>query len=254
MRRVLVVVPFALDEAGLARRRAQTTEVSLHPEVDYEFRGVAAGPTSFQSQHDWLLLDVAILEAGLSAEDEGYDAVVVDTVSDSGVDALRSMLRIPVVGPGRSSLLFALTLGRRFGILAQWEPALVRWRKALDEWGLERHCSGIEHFDTEPDFAGLIGAKSDEILPRMEAACERLIEDGADVVCLGSTTMHEAHGFLSERLSVPIVNPGPLSYKLVEMLLAADVTQSPKAYPQPLVSKREMIHAMVRGAAGESSP
>ncbi len=109
MKKVAVIVPFALDEADLARRRAQTEGVSLSADIEYDFVPVKAGPSSFQSPHDWLLLDVAVLEAGLDAEDRGYRAVVVDSASDSGVDALRSVLDIPVVGPGRASKLFALT-------------------------------------------------------------------------------------------------------------------------------------------------
>lgn len=252
MSRVLVLVPFALDDKGLANREAQLSEAGVRSDVSYDFRPVKAGPASFQSPHDWMLLDVAILEAGLGAESDGYDGVVVDTASDSGVDALRSVLEIPVIGAGQTSLLFALTLGRSFGVLAQWEPALARMRKSLSDWNLAGHCAGVEHFDTEPDFAGLIGDKRDEVLPRMEAACLRLIDRGADVVVLGSTTMHQAHGYLRERLPVPIVNPGPLSYKLMEELLSAGLSHSRAAYPGPLVPKEEMIHAMLDAAAAES--
>ena len=253
MKRVAVIVPFALGEADLARRRAQTSEVRLSADIEYEFLPVKGGPSSFQSHHDWLLLDVAVLEAGISAGEIGFDAVVVDTASDSGVDALRSVLDVPVVGPGRASMLFALTLGKRFGVLAQWEPALARVDKSLTEWNLRGHCAGVEHFDTEPDFENLIGDKGAEVIPKMEAACRRLIESGADVICLGSTTMHEAHRFLVERLPVPIINPGPLSYKIVELLLAMGLSHSRKAFPKPLVPKPEMIHAMLKSAAeGES--
>ena len=62
MSRVLVLVPFALDDEGIANRSAQTSEVALRPDVTYEFRPVKAGPTSFTSPHDWLLLDMAIFE------------------------------------------------------------------------------------------------------------------------------------------------------------------------------------------------
>ena len=71
------------------------------------------------------------------------------------------------------------------------------------------------------------------------------------MICLGSTTMHEAHRVLAERLSVPIINPGPLSYKLVEILLATGLSHSRRAYPKPLVPKPEMIHAMLQSAAGK---
>ena len=63
--------------------------------------------------------------------------------------------------------------------------------------------------------------------------------------------MHQAHGYLQKRLPVPVINPGPLSYKLVELLLAAGLSQSRRAYPRPLVPKEAMIHAMLgAGATG----
>ena len=37
-------------------------------------------------------------------KNEGYSAVVIDTVSDSGLRALRSRLSIPVLGPGRKRI------------------------------------------------------------------------------------------------------------------------------------------------------
>ena len=92
-------------------------------------------------------------EAGISAQSDGYDAIVIDTMSDSGMTPLRSMLDIPVVSPGRASMLFALMLGNQFGILAQWDKALTRYRKATSEYGLTGHCAAIDHFDEPPDFA-----------------------------------------------------------------------------------------------------
>ena len=249
MSRILVLVPFALAEEDIAKRREQTAEAQLRPGVTFDFRPVAAGPSSFTSPHDWALMDIALFEAGLSAEDDGYDAVLIDTVSDSGADALRSVLDIPVLAPGRASLLFALSLGRKFGILAQWEPALARYRKVIDEWGFAAHCAGVEHFDTPPDFAALIGDKADAVLPKMEAACRRLIDRGSDVICLGSTTMHQAHHHLSEVLEVPVVIPGPLSYKLMESFLALGLTHSRRAYPRPHIPKAGMIRAMQAAAA-----
>ena len=46
----------------------------------------------------------------------------------------------------------------------------------------------------------------------------RCIADGAEVICLGSTTRHQGHAHLSERLPVPVINPGLLSSKLAEAL------------------------------------
>ena len=256
MPRILVIVPFALDAEGIARRQAQLTAVDLDPATTFEFRPVKAGPRSFMSPHDFALMDVAIFEAGLSAQEDGFDAVCIDTMSDSGMAALRSVLDIPVVSPGRASMLFALTLGARFSVLAQWEPALYRYRKAIREYGLAEQCASVRSFDIPPDFDELLGGKRDTAFPKMLETCTACIEqDGAEVICLGSTTMHEAAAWLAERLPVPVINPGPLTYKLVESMLALGLTHSRAAYPAPLDPQPDLLHAMMDGArdaAGEA--
>jgi allantoin racemase len=89
----------------------------------------------------------------------------------------------------------------------------------------------------------------------MLKTCQRCIEeDGADVLILGSTTMHQAHAWLAKRLPVPLINPGPLSYKLVEAVLSLGLSHSKTCYPMPSVPKLEMLHAMLdAGAAYEKS-
>jgi len=250
MAKILVIVPFALDAEGLQRRRQQLAAVKLDPESEFHYRAVKAGPTSFMSPHDWALMDLAIFEAGCSAQEEGYDAVCIDTMSDSGMAALRSVLDIPVVSPGRASMLFALTLGSRFSVLAQWKPSIVRYRKAIPEWGLTPHCASVRSFDIEPSFDTLMDGKEEEVFPLMLQTCMRCVEeDGADVVILGSTTMHQAAQWLESRLPVPLVNPGPLTYKLAETLLALRLTHSRACYPKPLVPKLPMVRAMLEAAA-----
>jgi hypothetical protein len=44
MHKVLILVPFAFDEKGLANRRAQQDAVELGPDVQFDYRPVKAGP------------------------------------------------------------------------------------------------------------------------------------------------------------------------------------------------------------------
>jgi allantoin racemase len=55
---------------------------------------------------------------------------------------------------------------------------------------------------------------------------------------------------LSRALPVPVINPGPLTYKLAEAALGLGLTQSRKGYPKPMHPKPEMIAAMMAAAAG----
>ncbi len=249
MAKVLVIVPFAFDEKGLANRQAQQASVELGPDIEFDFRPVKAGPALFDSYHDWLLADLAMFEAGLSAEEEGYNAVCIDTMSDSGVNALRSVLDIPVIGPGKASYLTALLLGNKFSVLTQWDPWKGLYVKGLQEYGLVDKCASIRSINVPPDVENLLGGKEEVVFPMLVEAGLQCVEDGADVICLGSTTMHQAHAHLSANLPVPVINPGPLTYKLAEAVLGLGLTHSRQAYPKPSVPKAEMAHAMLEAAA-----
>ena len=249
MYRVVVLVPFAFDEKGLANRRAQLSSVKLGPEIEFDYKPVKAGPALLDSYHDYLLSDISMYEAGIGAQEDGYDAVCIDTMSDSGMNALRSMLDIPVIGPGKASYLMALLLGHKFSVLTQWDPWINLYKKSLREYGLEHLCASIRSINTPPDVENLLGGKEEVVFPRLVDAGLKCVEDGADVICLGSTTMHQAHAHLVENLPVPVINPGPLTYKLAEAVLGLGLAQSRTAYPKPNVPKVEMAHAMLEAAA-----
>lgn len=249
MPKVLILVPFAFDEKGLANRRAQQEAVELGPDVQFDYRPVKAGPALYDSWHDYVLADLSLFEAGLTAQEDGYDAVCIDTMSDSGVSALRSVLDIPVIGPGKASYLVALMLGSKFSVLTQWDPWMNLYRKSLQEYGLVDKCASIRSINVQPDVENLLGGKEEEVFPKLLDAGRQCMSDGAEVICLGSTTMHQAHGFLAENLTVPVVNPGPLTYKLAELVLGLRLTHSRAAYPKPNVSKDAMMHAMLEAAA-----
>jgi Asp/Glu/hydantoin racemase len=245
MKRVLVIVPFPMSEQNRDQRRQQLQAVSLGPDISFDFESVRIAPKNYVSAADMGLADFGVMEAGLEAQRRGYDAVCIDTMSDSGVAALRSELDIPVIGPGRSSMLTAMMLGNRFSIVALW----LHWRhlydKILKDLGSEHHCASIRSIDVRPDNQALLGGKEDQIFPLLLECARRCIdEDGAEVILLGSTTMHQAHGYLAQYLPVPVINPGPLTYKLAEAVLGLGLTHSGKAYPRSPSPKHSVIHAM----------
>jgi Asp/Glu/hydantoin racemase len=223
------------------------------PDLQFEYRSVKAGPVNYSSHHDFVLADASIFEAGCRAQQEGFSAVCIDTMSDSGVAALRSVLDIPVFGPGKVSMLTALMLGDRFSILAmasRWKPL---YKKALDELGMHHKCASVRAIEVSPDNQALLSGKEEEVFPLLEAAAMKAIEiDGADVIILGSTTMHQAHAYLQARLPVPVINPGPLSYKIAESMLALGHTHSRTAYPRPMHPRLDMLSAMMDAARAAS--
>ena len=250
MKKVLVIVPFPMSEENLALRREQLKAVSISDSISFIFRPVKAAPRNYISQADMVLADMGILEVGINAEQEGFSAVCIDTMSDSGVAALRSILSIPVIGPGRTSMLFALSLGTKFSIITMWEKWRHLYDKTVKDLGIGHALASVRSINMAPDNQALLNGKEEALFPLLEQAAKKAIEeDGAEVILLGSTTMHQAHDYLSKALDVPVINPGPMTYKMAEIMVSSSLSHSRKAYPISPVSRHEMIVAMMDSAA-----
>jgi len=61
---------------------------------------------------------------------------------------------------------------------------------------------------------------------------------------------HQVHSFLSSSLSVPVINPGPLTYKKAELLLSSGLSHSRNTYPVSAVDKSSILKAMLKTASG----
>ncbi|WP_236697559.1 aspartate/glutamate racemase family protein [Sphingomonas sp. Leaf357] len=203
-----------------------------------EFAAVPWGAALGDSYHDMLLMDWTVFQTGISAEDEGYAAVIVDTVSDSGVRALRSRLSIPVIGPGEAAFHMAMTLGKKFTILTMWPEWFPLYEKTIGEYGLSDRLASLRSINTRPDVTELLAGKEEIIFDALATEARRAIaEDGTDVIVLGSTTMHQSADYLARVLPIPVINPGVVAWKLAETLVSLGLSHSKRAFPSPQVSK-----------------
>jgi len=122
------------------------------------------------SAYESTLADAFVLDAGSTAETDGYDLVCSFSMSDSGVAALRSRLKIPVVGAGQASLSLAAQLGHRFSVITMWEP----WRRHVIEnvarYGMSEKLASVRHIDVRPDTLQLLSGKEELVFAALAAA------------------------------------------------------------------------------------
>lgn len=233
-KRVKILVPIPMDAAGVANRASQLPADRVRDGYDVEFVAVSWGAALGDSYYDTMLMDFSVFEAGLKAQEEGYAAVCIDTVSDSGLYALRSRLDIPVFGPGQAALHAACMLGHKFSIITMWDEWFHLYTKILKEYVLEARCASLRSIKTRPDLEELLAGKEEVIFKKLEEASLRAVEeDGADVIVLGSTTMHQSHAYLESVLPVPVINPGLICYKFCEVFLELGLSHSKRAFPSP---------------------
>ena len=231
-KRIKMILPVPLPPEALDGFAAQFPPGTTGAQID--FVAAKAGAKILDSYFEMTLADAFVLEAGMRAEDEGYDAVCINSMSDSGLHALRSRLKIPVIGPGQACMLTACMLGEKFSVLTMWDRWRPLYKKVVVEQGLAHRLASIRSINTRPDAEELLAGKEEVVFSALLEQAEEAIEhDGADVIILGSTTMHQSYEFLKSNLSVPVINPGLVSIKLAEMLLDLGLSHSKATWFSP---------------------
>jgi allantoin racemase len=166
-------------------------------------------------------------------------------MSDSALSALRSRLEIPVVAPASSSMLLACMLGKKFSIVTMWPEWHSLYEKTIAEHGIAHRVASIRDIGTRPDAAELLAGKEEVVFELLKREARAAIdEDGADVIILGSTTMHQSYEYLRGVLEVPVLNPGVVAEKMAELLVLTGTSHSKKAYPSPANAQDDLLNGV----------
>ena len=107
-------------------------------------------------------------------------------------------------------------------------------KKNLAVYDLKQKCASVRAVNIPPDVEALFTGKEEEMFAKLtEEGRKAIEEDGADVILLGSTTMHQAGDYMAAHLPAPVINPGPVAIKLTETFLQLGLTHSKVAFPSP---------------------
>ncbi|MDG1012073.1 MAG: aspartate/glutamate racemase family protein [Luminiphilus sp.] len=234
--KILMIMPVPLPPEAIEAFSAQIPATLKRPDLQIDFTGTRNGATLLDSPYEMTVADNFVLDAGCRAEEQGYDAVCINSMSDSGLSALRSRLTIPVVGPGQACFLSAMLLGDRIGVITMWPPWHSLYHSTAKALGIEKSLVSVRDIDVRPDTEELLAGKEAFVFEALESAARAAIDqDGANVLILGSTTMHQSYEYLKQRLEVPLLNPGLVALKHCEMLLELNLSHSKVRYPTPSV-------------------
>ena len=136
-----------------------------------------------------LVQAASMAACALQAEASGYDAFAIATLQEPGLQAVRTLTNIPILGYGLAASLFGRCLGSRVGILAFNAPLLPLLKERLDAHvpgsvGPVRDL-GVGYEEVLAAFGGA------SLKDRFEDGCRELIDDGADVIVAGQMILAE---------------------------------------------------------------
>jgi allantoin racemase len=246
--KIKLIVPRPLDQGDEAALASRFPPDAIGPSIEIAAVGVERA-TRLGDEYEETLRAVAVVAAGADAEEDGFDAVVIDSVLDPGLYALRSRLSIPVVGPGLAAYSVALTLGLRFSILSLDPDARRGFERTLRLYGLEDKCASVR---PAPDFADeTLSDDAAGLRPALLAEGRAAVtQDRAEVIVLGATHLHGTARELAQALECPVLDPGVIAIQIAERLRLLGLSHSKAAFPAPKrIQDAKLLGLLTHGQA-----
>jgi allantoin racemase len=162
------------------------------PETELDFHGMEPGtyPSDYPGVHIGYaylagLHKEQFVQAAQQAEREGYDAFLIGTIPDTGFEECRSLVDIPVVAYGNTSVAFASTLGSCVGIVHFIPELRDQIRRNMRNYGYDGLLGPVVQVDAA--FHDIMAAYANPtgLIAAFETAARTAIAAGANVIVPG---------------------------------------------------------------------
>lgn len=188
-------------------------------------RTLAEGPPGIESQAH---VDgvVAPLLTHCAALEDDASAFVIACYSDPGLAAVREQSARPVVGIAEASILTAMTMGQRFGIISILSKSIPRHMRYVGAMGVMDRLAA----DMPLELGVLELADENRTFERLKDVGTRLRDTAmADVLILGCAGMTAFRTDLENYLGVPVVEPCQAAVAMAIGRVALQKTRLEKA-------------------------
>jgi allantoin racemase len=182
--------------AGAARRFASPGTELVFATSSFGARVIASRTENAVAQHS--TVDLA------ARYSKDCDGVQIAVSYDSGLRAARELLDPPVLAMTEASLLAALMLGSRVGLIIWGQGATALYHEIIDSYGLGSRICGSRRLDLPMPIDAISRAKMDDAI--IAAAHDLMDQHEAEaIVLVGAVLAGRSHD-LQERIPIPLLD------------------------------------------------
>lgn len=243
MTRIAVINPNTT--ASMTATIAHAARMVARPDTEIVPVTSSMGPVSIEGYYDEAFALPGLLrEIGL-AERSGSQAAVIACFDDTGLDAARAMVRMPVIGICEAALATAAFIAKRFTVVTTMERSRVPIEELAHRYGMAGRAriraANIAVLSLEDPNSGA----RDKLRSEIALA---VAEDSAEAIVLGCAGMADLARTLSHEFDLPVIDGVGAAVTQAEGLVALGLGTSKRgAYAAPVVKRYD-------GALAEFAP
>ena len=228
--KILLVNPNTTEH--MTARMHEAVLPVLGPGVTLTSLTAPYGAPSIEGYYDEVFAVPPMLEIIMPMADE-IDGLVVACFDDTGVDALRTVLDVPVVGICQAAMHTAAIVANRFSIITTLKRSVPALELLVMRYGFSDKCGKVRAADVPVlDLEDNESTAVKLITAELERALE---EDDAEAIILGCAGMVDFSRSLTIRYGIPVIDGVGAAVKLIEGLASLELKTSKMggyAYPR----------------------
>lgn len=230
MTRIAIVNPNTT--ASMTATIAHAARLVASPTTEIVPVTSSMGPVSIEGYYDEAFALPGLLRAIGEAERDGAGAAVIACFDDTGLDAARAMVHVPVIGICEAALATAALIAKRFTVVTTLERSRVPIEELAQRYGMagraKIRAANIAVLSLEDPNSGARDRLRNEIV-------RAIAEDNAEAIVLGCAGMADLARILSREFGLPVIDGVGAAVKQAEALVALGLSTSKRgAYAAPV--------------------
>lgn len=186
----------------MTKKIAAAARAVANPDTEIVAANSRIGPASIQGY-----LDVATCVPGLLDEVSRHpdvDAIVIACFDDTGLDAVRTLVSVPVLGIGEAAYHAASMIANKFSVITTLSRSVPGLENNLMRYGLAQKCARVRATEI-PVLKLEEGDPATLVKMRLEIR-EAIEQDNAEAIVLGCAGMADLMAELSDEFGLPVID------------------------------------------------
>lgn len=222
--------------ASMTQAMVPAAEAVLPQGWSLDAEQAQSGPESIEGYFDEALCIPPMLARFQGLDQEGYAAAIIACFDDTGLDAARCLVDVPVVGLCQASCITASQLAGSFAIITTLERSVPALQHIVDRYGYSGSCKAVLASDIPVLDLELPGSGARKRL--FDLACIARDQHKAEAIVLGCAGMVDLAEDLQNELGIPVIEP--VSAAVVQALALGQLgakTSKAISYQSPRAKK-----------------
>ncbi|HHV38625.1 MAG TPA: hydrogenase expression protein HupH [Tepidimicrobium sp.] len=240
--KIKIICPLTAESFEDETRQEMKNFLSEDVYIDVE--RIKYGTASIEGEYDGALAAPGILKAAQKAQEDGFDGIVISCMCDPAIEAAREIIDIPVVGPGRTSMIYAADISHKFAVISVSAGVIPTVERIGRQLGLGEKLVSVKALNM-PVLE--LGDKNKLVNALTRKSIEVIDNFDAQAIILGCTGMMGVDALLEEDLrkngyNIPVIYPIAVAIRYLESLIKLEMAHSRAAYGKPFKKERNILY------------